>query len=157
MEVFVSHSFSDEDLAELLVTTLAASDIKGYMAQRKKEYELLIRDKIRAEISRSAYLIGIITKNSVCSPSVFEEIGFALGQGIPVIIMREERVISGVLTHGLETEDFERDTFKDVACVNIKNYLLRAGDHKKPDSRITSDAFLNKKGSRGSPNEKNME
>lgn len=145
MEVFVSHSFKDEQLATMLVDTLGASGIKGYMAQRAKEYELLIRDKIKDEISRSSCLIAIITKNSIESPSVFEEIGYAMGKGVPVVVMREEEVKTGVLTHGLETEDFKHELFKEVACKNITNYLLRMGNKNKSTELILSDDFLKKK------------
>lgn len=145
MEVFVSHSFSDEGLAESLVATLAAHDITGYMAERKKEYELLIRDKIRDQISRSSYMVAIITKNSVISPSVYEEIGYAQGKDVPVIVMRDQDAQIGVLTHGLETENFKRESFGDIACKNIVEYLLRMGDRKKPDERTASEAFLKKK------------
>jgi hypothetical protein len=68
LRVFISHSFNDQSLAATLVALLKEEDIIGYMAQRVKEYELLIIDKIKKEISESDYLVAIITNAGIFSP-----------------------------------------------------------------------------------------
>jgi predicted nucleotide-binding protein len=68
LRVFISHSFNDPSLAATLVALLKEEDIIGYMAQRVKEYKLLIIDKIKKEISESDYLVAIITNAGIFSP-----------------------------------------------------------------------------------------
>jgi len=107
------------------------------MAQREKEYELLIRDKIRDEIAKCDCVIGIITKESLGSASVNQELGYALGNDVPVIIMIEKDAKLGVLTHGIEPEEFTRDDFQ-VHCKNVRTYILEKGVRKsvKKEDRV---------------------
>lgn len=100
------------------------------MAQRVKEYELIIREKIRNEIENSDYVVAIITQDTRASASVNQELGYAQGKGIPIIIMLEKEAKVGVLTYGIETEEFERITFND-SCENIKKYLDARNNKKK--------------------------
>jgi len=132
MKVFISHKFvsQDQKLAVTLRKVLRSKNIEGYLAESKREYELLIGEKIRKEIENSDYVVGVITKESEKSASVNQELGYALGCGVPVLIMIEENVPHGVLTHGRDTEEFTRNDF-DKSCLRVVTYILEKGARKK--------------------------
>ena len=64
MKVFISHLFADEELATTLQKILQEKNIDAYMAQRVKEYELKIDQKVIQEITESDYVVAIITTNT---------------------------------------------------------------------------------------------
>ena len=132
MKVFISHTFSDDDqkLSLKLQKILAEENIEGYLAEKKKEYDLLIRDKIRKEIENSDHMIAIVTNKAWESASVNQEIGYALREGIKPVIMLERDAKLGVLNHGMEPEEFTRENFEQH-CINIRNFILQKGFRKK--------------------------
>ena len=114
MSVFISHMFGgdDDDFAGTLKNDLEAAGLDGYLAEDTPRYDLLISDKIREEIGRSSCLVAIITKHSRASASVHEEVGYALGRGIPVVLMVAKNVREqGVLIYGREPEYFDPQNF----------------------------------------------
>ena len=123
--VFISHHFSDESLAETLLNVLKEENIKAYMAQKVKRYELLIIKKIMDEISESDCLVAIFTVNMMSSSSVNQEIGYALGKEKPVIVMVEKglKKVEGVFMHGREFVEFTRPTFSQN-CLEVRQHLL---------------------------------
>jgi len=132
MKVFISHTFTTEDkrLASALQKVLRYRGIIGYLAEKKKRYDLLTRDKIRKEIEKSDYLVAIITNKARESASVNQEIGFALGMNVPVVVLLEKKAKLGVLVHGIEPEEFKRDNF-EKSCLNIRKHVLTKGPRKK--------------------------
>lgn len=132
LRVFISHKFinGDQKLAVTLQQLLLNNQINGYLAERKREYELPISEKIQNEILRSDYLVAILTKESVKSASVNQEIGYALGVKVPVIVMAEKDLLTGVLTHGREPEEFTYEKFEQP-CKNILEYIKKNGKRKK--------------------------
>lgn len=132
LRVFISHKFinGDQKLASILQQLLLNNRINGYLAERKREYELPISEKIQNEILRSDYLVAILTKESVRSASVNQEIGYALGVKVPVIVMAEKDLLTGVLTHGREPEEFTREKFAQP-CKNILEYIQKNGKRRK--------------------------
>ncbi len=132
IRVFISHKFvkNDQELALELQSILLDNHINGYLAERTREYELPISEKIQNEILRSDYLIAILTTESVKSASVNQEVGYALGVKVPVIIMAEKEILTGVLTHGREPEEFTREKF-DQPCKNILEYIQKNGKRRR--------------------------
>ena len=128
MKVLISNTFENEDqeLALKLQKILAQAEIEGYLAEKRKEYDLLIRDKIRKEIEDSDHMVAIITNNAIESASVNQELGYALREGIKPVILLEENAKIGVLTHGIEPELFQRDDF-ETHGKNVRDFLLRKG------------------------------
>lgn len=143
MKVFISHTFSNEDkeLASILFDCLKGKKIEGYLAEEKKDYDLLIRDKIRLEIESSDYVVGIVTNQAKESASVNQELGYALGKNIPILIMIEKNASSGVLTFGIEPEEFERINFK-IHCENIRKFILDKGIIKKPSISLADSLSI---------------
>ena len=114
MKVFITHMFDgeDESFAVALKDDLDAAGLDGYMAEKAQRYDLMIHDKIMQAIDESEWLVAIITKQSQASPSVHEEIGYALGKGIRVALMVEKGVKErGVLIYGREPEVFASQDF----------------------------------------------
>lgn len=142
LRTFISHKFEKENqkLALTLRNILRAKNVEGYLAESKKEYELLIGEKIRKEIERSDYVIGIITTESEKSSSVNQELGYALGLNKPIVIMIEKNVPHGVLTHGRETEEFIRENF-EKSCINVSEYILEKGTPTKIKFVSDSEEF----------------
>lgn len=132
MKVFISHTFAEDDqeLALKLQKILVDDGIEGYLAEKKKEYDLLIRDKIRKEIENSDHMVAIITNKAKESASVNQELGYALREGIKPVIMLEQNAKEGVLTHGIEPEIFSRDNFES-SCLKVREHILRKGKRKK--------------------------
>lgn len=139
MKVFISHKFvtNDKELASTLKSILREKEILGYLAENKKEYALQIDEKIQNEIRKSQFLIAVITSESLNSASVNQEIGFALGHGVPVAIMIEKGLIpEGVFTKGRDTEEFTRKNFA-THCENITQYVLDYVHGNKNSKKIS--------------------
>jgi hypothetical protein len=113
---------NDEKLAGILNNSLVDKSITGYIAVREKEYELYIVDKIKKQILDSDFLVAILTESGMLSPSVHEEIGYALGVDTKVLLMVEEKLKkkTAVLIHGKEPEIFTAEKFPEH-CINITN------------------------------------
>lgn len=125
MKIFISHTFSDGDiqLSSKFNQMLNEINMEGYLAEERPEYELLIRDKIKNQIESSDYLVAIITESGLISASVHEEIGYAIGKNIPVLLMVEEGLKEkGVLIYGKEPEYFT-ESFFETHCKNIISFL----------------------------------
>lgn len=142
MNVFISHRFvsQDQKLAVTLRDVLKSKKIGGYLAESNQEYELRLDEKIRERIKNSDYVVGIITNNSKDSASVNQELGFALGDKTPLIIMVEKSVPHGVLTTSRETAEFTEENFIKQ-CELVADYILEKGGTKRSDSRIKSGQY----------------
>lgn len=130
-KIFISHTFTEKDreLALKLGEILKKHDMDGYLAEKQPEYKLLISDKIKGEISGSSCLAAIITTNSPTSASVHEEVGFAMGKDIEVLLMIEKsKEMEGVLAYGKEPEYFTVDDFA-ASAERIAHYI----DEKIPE------------------------
>lgn len=80
MKAFISHTFFEAELklAEKLQQILSHAGIDGYLAETRKAYDALIRDKIIKEIKSSDHMVAILTEETFDSASVNQELGFAL-------------------------------------------------------------------------------
>ena len=138
MKVFISHTFSDEDLelAKKLQQFLYEVRVEGYLAETRKEYDKLIRNKIIAEIRKSDHMIAILTEKTFDSASVNQELGYALREGISPIIMREKKAKQGVLTFGLDTEEFTRATFLE-SCKRVLIHIQNADPRERNPENVS--------------------
>lgn len=132
MKVFISHTFFDEDLklAENLKQILKENGIDGYLAETRREYDRLIRDKIIDEIKKSDHMIAILTEKSFDSASVNQELGYALREGILPVIMLEKKAKQGVLTFGIDPEEFTKETFSE-SCIRVLKHINDKGMRPK--------------------------
>src|SRR5437867_9749013 len=125
MKVFISHAFADDDkkLASELQSTLMEQGIKCYLAEQNRLYGSRIDKKIETEISNSDYLLVIYTNNAKGSASVAQEIGYARGRHVKIILMLEESVEPGILISNREAEVFTRESFSKH-CEKVRTFLL---------------------------------
>jgi len=144
MQVFISHKFvkPDQELAKLLKRQLRKNNIDGYLAEQTREFDIPLNQKIRDKIDASDYLVAIITENSINSPSVHQEIGYAIGTDCPVRIMVETEEVPGVLVKDREVEEFTRKTFEKKLDIII-NDILDKGERKKIKSKEFQDLIQN--------------
>ena len=144
MKAFISHTFTkgtDARLAQTLREELSSAGIDGYLAEKIQRYDLLIHDKIQQAIDESDWLVAIITRAAQRSASVHEEIGYALGRGVKVIIMLEKGAQeAGVLVYGREAEVFSPRGFRAHAQRVVK-FIRGAPPPKEPKpGRLSRDA-----------------
>lgn len=144
MQVFISHKFVkvDQELAKSLKRQLRKNNIGGYLAEQTREFDIPLNQKIRDKIDGSDYLVAIITEKSINSPSVHQEIGYAIGTECPVRIMVETEEVPGVLTKDREVEEFTRKTFEKKLDIII-NDILDKGPRKKIKSKDFQDLIQN--------------
>lgn len=148
MKVFISHTFKkqDKELAQELKRQLTKDDIDGYLAEERQDYVLLIGDKIKEHIASSDYLVAIITEHGLKSASVHEEIGYALGKEISVLLMVKKNLKEeGVLIHGKEIEYFTENF--EIHCTKIIKYMQEHGVQNKTTtvSKKSINEFLSKR------------
>lgn len=128
MKVFISHTFSETDLklAKILESILNEKNIDSYLAEDRREYNKLIRDKIMNEIKDSDHMVAILSTDGSNSASVNQELGYALREGISPIIMVEDGATQGVLIFGLDTENFTKENFAQ-SCSNVLQHIINQG------------------------------
>jgi hypothetical protein len=100
--------------------------INSYLAEKDPQYGYILSNKIREAIQKSVAVIVILTKNSIISASVNQEIGYALGLGMTIIPMVSDDVRGevGVLLNDVEGEIFKEDDFESK-CDKIAKFILK--------------------------------
>lgn len=123
MKVFISHAFTDEDLAFTLKNVLMEKGIRVFLAQEKLDFGTQLPDKILSALAESDCVIVLMTKNARESASVQNEIGYAIGRRIKMVIMSEEREYVNPIIGNPEQEIFTRENFEDH-CRRVRRFLL---------------------------------
>ena len=123
MKIFISHAFADEELAFTLKSVMMERGIKVFLAQEKPVYGTQLPDKILRAISDSDYMIVLITNKAKESASVQNEIGYAIGKHIKMIIMSEEKEYVNPIIGNPEQEIFTRENFAEH-CKRVRRFLL---------------------------------
>ena len=132
MGVFISFDTCDSNLAYQLKDYLRDKGITSYLFDQNKQYDSTLHNKIANAINGSQTLVAIITKET-CSPSVHEEIGYALGKEKSLIVMLEEDAEDGVLSHEREKEQFTKECFEQ-SCKVVAGFLKQ----KSAGTRLTA-------------------
>jgi hypothetical protein len=93
--VFISYSHDDRPLAERLRMHLAAMDTRPEM-----DAAILagtkFSEEIRRKISNAHIFVSLLTTNSKARPWVHQELGFALGLGLPVLPLALDELPEGM-------------------------------------------------------------
>jgi hypothetical protein len=91
LEVFISHSSQDQELAEALILLLRSAlslSAEGIRCSSVDGYRLPVGsntdDKIRQEVYQCNVLIGLLTPASIASPYVLFELGARWGAGLDI-------------------------------------------------------------------------
>ena len=123
MKVFISYSFADKQIVKEMIYALKTRSIDSYTAEHDAQYGKPLTTKIQNAIRDSDALVAIITKNNP-SPSVEQEIGFALNEGMHVIPVIEEGARVGFMLNDLEQMRFKNDHIED-ACDKVARYITK--------------------------------
>ena len=143
MKTFISFADNDVKLMRQLKRMLKDENIEAYVFCQNKEYELGLREKITKAIDGSDILIAIITKKNR-SPSVHEEIGYAVGRKKPRIIMLERGAKDGVLSYDHDQARFTNDDF-EISCKEIIKHLKKKINNRLIHTEQDSTVFLQKR------------
>lgn len=147
--VFISHSFIKDDFlkSQSLQVILKEYGIDSYIAEEDKQYGYILSDKIREAIQDSIVVIVIITKNSISSPSVNQEVGYALGLGMTIIPLVSEDVKNkvGVLLTHVEGEYFVEQNFKEK-CKTISENISKKSLELKISPTDDAKSFNDERG-----------
>lgn len=143
MKVFISFDTKDSQLAHTLRDCLKEKDIEGYLFDLDQKYDSTLHNKITTAINDSQALVAIITKD-MYSPSVHEEIGYAIACKKSVIIMLEQNAIDGVLSHEREKEMFTKEDYEN-SCKRVLSYLEKLPKTTIKTSNKTFQTFLQKR------------
>jgi hypothetical protein len=124
IQIFLSHSSKDHRLVEPIHAQAHAIDVEVYLHELHSEPGVVMSIKIKEAIKASHALVVLITPNTVPSPYVNQEIGFALGQGLPVIPLVAAGVSSEHLAmlEGAEYIEFDPDQPQD-ALTKLTSHL----------------------------------
>ncbi|MCH8915790.1 MAG: toll/interleukin-1 receptor domain-containing protein [Thaumarchaeota archaeon] len=143
MKVFISFDSKDSQLAYTLRDILKEKDIDGYLFDLDQKYDSTLYNKITTAIDDSRALVAIITKD-MYSPSVHEEIGYAIVGKKSVTIMLEQDATDGVLSHEREKEIFTKEDFEN-SCKRVLGYLEKLPKTTIKTTNETFQTFLQKR------------
>ena len=121
MTVFIGFDTNDSQLAHQLSSAMQKRGVDSYLFDLNPEYDSSLYNKITNAIKNSQAMVAIVS-NGNCSPSVHQEIGYAMAKKIPVIVMLEKGANDGILSYGNEKEIFTRDDLED-SYRRILDYL----------------------------------
>ena len=138
LQIFISYSFADKDIMNLLKKTLQNHGHQCYVAQHDENFGGSLPKKISNAIDNSDTVIVILTKNGSSSPSVNQEIGYATSSKKRIIPLIESEVLLPVLLQGVEYVGFSNSTLSN-ACQKIASFLV-SGNFKHVDSDESSDS-----------------
>ncbi|MGI0046331.1 MAG: toll/interleukin-1 receptor domain-containing protein [Nitrosotalea sp.] len=123
MRVFISYPFADTEIMKQMTLALSVRGIEFYTAEHDVQFGKPLSKKIHDAIKKSDALIAIITKDHP-SPSVDQEVGFAINEGIDIIPFVEEGAKVGVMLLHMEQKRFTKGNIRD-ACDKVANYIVR--------------------------------
>ena len=128
---FISHSTKDitpyvTELSEILQTLR----VQNFVADRDAPIGAFLPDEVKKAIDSSELLLVILTGNSKKSAWVNQEVGYALGKGIPVIPLKKRHIqITGLIETAkyVELKDNPLDTMSEVfSKLNAKSLSASA-------------------------------
>lgn len=135
-KIFLSHSGSDENIARKIQNKAQNMGFETYMYQDDPQPGKNLPKKLEYEIKQSDCVLALITNNSLNSPTVQQEIGFARGQDkwiIPVVQKGISHEKFGFL-QGNEVIKFDPKN-DETGLKSINNYLekIKYKLNEKPD------------------------
>lgn len=141
VNVFVSHSCSDEDhaLVEAICTELRENEVEPYVSDRHPEPGRPLEEKLREAVSNSDAVIVIWTQGGHDSQWVNQEVGMAKALGKIIIPFVEAGVkVAGVLA-GIEYAKLNRDDPRETAA-RIGKYLTKLRRKAVSEESSSSDS-----------------
>jgi nucleoside 2-deoxyribosyltransferase len=131
MRVFISYSFADHEIMKQMTLALNVRSIDFYTAEHDAQFGKQLSKKIHDAIKKSDVLIAIITKDHP-SPSVDQEVGFAINEEIDVIPFVEEGAKVGFMLGPIEQVRFTKNNIQD-ACDKVARYITKELEFKEDE------------------------
>lgn len=125
VKLFISHHHKDAEELESLQKKLDEYYVESFLAPRNIEIGENFLKKIRDELNSCAIFLLIGNKDSLNSPFVNQEIGFALGQNKAIIsTIKEGNAPLGFLQHqqAINYKNISDDTFFEQLLVEIAKF-----------------------------------
>ncbi len=141
--IFLSHSFKDQGIVAEIQSHFQQSEIRLYVAEIDRQYGKVLPAKIKKAIDDSDAVLAIVTKQANESPSVNQEVGYAIGKEKLIVPVIEEGAKVGVLLQGLEFVEFSLTRIQDV-FTDVGKYFgrLAAKKEEQSKSRKVKDALV---------------
>ncbi len=151
MSVFISHSHKDKRFVEWLANSLAASGIDVWYDDWEIKVGDSILEKVNEGISQSDFLIVVLSKSSVNSRWVREELNAASAEmiekaGIKILPVLIEDVELPILLRHRKYADFRNDQHKafkellDVLLPPVEMYWRELGTVSTAFNRLVKEA-----------------
>ena len=135
MKVFISYAFDDRDIMNILRKALRERGIDVYTAEHHLQLGRSLSTKIQNAIEDSDVVIALVTKHA-SSPSVNQEVGYAIRSHIPVIPMVEEGARVGFMIGDVEQMRWNRSGLYK-ACEKVAEYVDKefgSGGREEPEA-----------------------
>ncbi len=95
VRVFVSHLSSHERFAAEVVEELQKLRIDGFVAHKDIEPDLEWQNEIESALATCHVLVGLLHEGFSQSAWTQQEVGWALGRGVPVLMVALEEIPTG--------------------------------------------------------------
>lgn len=130
IKTFIGYSNQDVYHIHQLYESLEAVGSGPYVAEWWLEAGRPLAEKIKRNLAESTCLVTMLSDEANSSAWVHEEIGYAIGRGVPVIPVIEEGVKIRGFLEGLEFIPYSKDDFDETIYRIITN--LRASIYLAP-------------------------
>jgi len=138
LKVFISYAFADRDVMQILRKALRERGIDAYTAEHHLQLGRSLSGKIQNAIESSEVVIALVSSKE-SSPSVNQEVGYALRSQIPVIPMVEEGARVGFMIGDIEQMRFNRSNLQR-ACEKVAEYVAR--EYEGRDNALDKEEAL---------------
>ncbi len=136
-QIFLSHNVRDGDSVGRIRQELAAVGVESYVFEHDLQPGQSIAEKLQSAIRASDVVVVLLTENSVPSPYVQQEVGYALAQRKLVIPLVEQGTSSNTLAMlaGVEYISFDSASPQE-GIQKLTDYLGRLSDEKRRDELL---------------------
>ncbi len=140
LKIFVSHSMSEDDkhILDQLERRIGPG-VKLYVAEWNPTPGQPLKKKIEKAVTKSDFVLAILSKDGARSTWVNQEIGLAIGKGKTIIPLREKGVEVKGLVHDLEWITFDREDPEDA--LRVTTTYLRKLQSDKADRVAHREGF----------------
>jgi hypothetical protein len=110
-QVFLSHRTDDKPITDWVKAQVEAMGIRCWVAEDDPKPGTTLSQKVREAIAGSVAMIVLLTEAAYDSPYVQQEIGVALGAGLPVFALVDDALRGSTMAmlEGTEVIYFQRD------------------------------------------------
>lgn len=131
-QVFLSHNMRDGSSVERIREELAAVGVESYIFEHDLQPGRSVAEKLQSAIRASDVVVVLLTENSVPSPYVQQEVGYALAQRKLVIPLVEHGTSANALAmlSGIEYIPFDAGSPQD-GIQKLTAYLAQLSDEKR--------------------------